>query len=389
MENIKEKAILEDTELDELIEILEENRDESLDLIAKLPSNSGEEMSAEQKADLDEKLNLDIEETKQDVTMSIDPKSGMAAILGGAESAGNEFSLDDILEDKDVTFDKEAYSEALKNNGITVDGNQEMEDMIEVLSLMYSGGNTDNIFSKLPKTVQDQISSTIPKESQTPAMLDNVAKQFLGFINQELKFDKTFVDFQKAIEKELDIPDYMDMYLDDSKDIMEVQLLEKSKVIEEEHPKKAAQLREVSKYFTYSYDHTLLRKKISNKSNVNRDLTNDLKKFNKFCSRFNRKYHDSKYSIIDIKNIAPILERKLESPEDIIITSDDIKKFILLFIKSSNKMEPTASNIQYHTYMYYFVKNISMLDHIESIKGEFSKEILSNIVETIRLIKNN
>lgn len=203
-------------------------------------------------------------------------------------------------------------------------------------------------------------------------------------IKNELFIDSEFIELEKAIAKEMDIPNIMDMYLDHITEAIEVDIYEKAIEIQDVEPEKAKKMFDMVDAFKDAYQYTTLKEKIGNKGGiVNKQLTKDIKKYDRLCNKFNAKYKSSKYVMSDIRGILYILDRKL--PDDIDL--DSIKKFIVLFINIARKKD--IKNISHHTFMYYTVKLIESLDHIDSDETVMKDKIINNIIEVISLIEEN
>ena len=82
----------------------------------------------------------------------------------------------------------------------------------------------------------------------------------------------------------------------------------------------------------------------------------DIEKLNKVIANFNTKYETSNLVVRDISPAADILARHVNKR----ISMTAIKGFIALFCKYTETMNP--KNIGEHTFMYYFIDNILILD---------------------------
>ena len=114
----------------------------------------------------------------------------------------------------------------------------------------------------------------------------------------------------------------------------------------------------------------------------------DLEKPERVYSIFTHKYENHRYNISDIRSCPSILSRHLKD-----IPETDLIKFCLCFCKYIQNMSP--DNIVDHTFMYYFIRNIYLLDSLnprgglyESLSGK-EKEFYDSFTSAIRIAINN
>ena len=110
----------------------------------------------------------------------------------------------------------------------------------------------------------------------------------------------------------------------------------------------------------------------------------DIEKPQKLYQSIRDKYAHTKLTIRDVAMLEPILDRHL--PE--YIDMDDIKTFLVIFCKYCMNFNP--SNIAEHTFMYYFVYNICILDMCDETNEESMKlkeNTINTIVKFITLIR--
>ncbi len=381
-----------DQDLNKIADFIEDSISPEDKKYQELPSNSGRDMSPEQLQSIEDSKK-EYESKEMEATIVVDPITGISHITSIDEKADTveSVSLSDIIDGEEqpqdpVKIDEDTLKSYFEEQGLK---DSDLEKMLSILTLINDDSETKvkNLYSRMPEPIQKQIMEVIPRDQNTPMARDMMANSFLDMMKTELKLDQAYIDLQKAIAVEMDIPEYLDLYTQNISDIMGIQLLEKADIIEANGAaEKAAQLRLVSKYFEYSYTMELLHREIDRRrGRLNGILNGDLKKYNKFCNHFSREYAISKFNISDIRIVAPILERKISMESG--ITSDDIKKFVILFCKTCERMQ--SSRIHEHTYMYYFINSIATLDHIDIMKTEFSKTLVSNIEKTILDMKNN
>ena len=328
-----------------------------------------------------EKASTSNEELEEGTTLiSVDPKTGKRETLLCEDKEEYNINKDAALEDidpEDDTF-KQAVLNTSKESNIS---DTTAYQLLDLMLRIKKGEHITNLYAKLP----DELKVGIDKmyNSDCGATKNQLAEIILHEFMSESALEKEIIDFQTAMQNTLNIPDILDMYTEHIKDVMEVKTLESANRLEEGgEVDKANLLRKVSATFTDSYTYkSLLEFLVSNRKARNR-ITKDLPDYNTFCYNFNNMNSKSRFAINDVSQVAPVLERVID---DTSITPNDIKKFVILFCKQCDNYNPDG--VVEAAYMYYFIKNIVTLDYIEELKTDFSKEIRSNIIETIHTIK--
>ena len=309
-------------------------------------------------------------------TVEIDPKTGQHKVLP-AEVKNNKVGFGQILDNDLSTMDNiSAKSEKdLKDFGIP---EEECMDFFNVL-MKFKNNEKFNIYAELPKTGKQMVENLAM--SKDIRVLNNVAKGMLGFFLNEFDIEKEFIDLQESIDEELQFKGIADIYVNEQLlQSMEVDLLKKADEYEEKgDTKKAESLRELSKTFTDTYKMTKEHEELDKNPRIVKKIDKELSKFNKHCMEFNFKYQDSKFVINDIKLLVPCLTRLLPEYNEI-----DIHKFILLITNICRDMTP-KDPIQ-HSFMYYTVRNILILEHVKDT-NEFRKRVIENIKGVINKIK--
>lgn len=111
----------------------------------------------------------------------------------------------------------------------------------------------------------------------------------------------------------------------------------------------------------------------------------DIDKINRYITDFNYKYETSKFTIKDISTADIILDRHVNKCYDM----KYIKALIVIFCKYTANMKPT--NIDDHTFMYYFITNIVTLDIYDKSIDEDNKyysEFINSIEKFLDLIQD-
>lgn len=362
-EMIKEELELTDEQVEEIVSTLHPKTEEET-----VEDNSGIPYHVLNKGEL----------VKTNVKVSIDPETGMQMVMGVAEDANQKgISLSDVLTGEDeiklATITEDTCKE-LGDLGLSEEDTQQLYSII----LRYQAKEKFNIYNELPAMVRNMVDNLAM--SKSPKVLSEVSKNILEFFINQLHMEQEFIDLQESLKKELEIPGVVDMYAEHLIKSMEVDLIKKADEIEEKDPEKAKQLRHVSKTFTDTYKFTLQRLELDSNPKIVKKINKDLKKFNRHCMEFNYKYQNSKFKITNVSLLVNCLERHLG--ED--ISTDDIKKFVLLFTNICRNM--SDKNIIEHTFMYYTIKNILTIEHLQK-DNEFYINMINDITDIINRIK--
>jgi len=293
-----------------------------------------------------------------------------------------DVSLSDIVEQvtEEKINEKLLNSEELKSNikdGLDLSD----DDVIKLLGVMQKTNNKEkiNLLSELP-TPMVQMAYQLAGTTDL-RIVNRAAKDLFEFFMNQIRTEDTFIDFQEALRKELDIPGLVDMYAEHEIDFLEVELEKKAQMIEEKHPVKAKQFREIANMHKTAREFTALKNALKENLLAGKRLDKEIRKYKKYCSDFNYKYANSKFKIKDINLIAKALDRHL--PEK--YTKEDIEKIIVLICRISLNMK--SDNPVDHTFMYYTINNILMLEHLQ-MDNQYYIELIKNIKEVLELIKN-
>ena len=367
-----EKTILTDEELETLTNSLEKNASDSEDTKAIREAKKRLE-------EMEEELKL---EDGGMVDVVPNENTGEVVLTEVQEQyKDTDSSLSEIAEGKLDEKNTENFNNNLKNSISTQFDipDEEIKELISVI-MRYRSGESFSVYNALPETVKKFV-NVMAMELGTPRDKYNmIAKSVLDQFIAEANIDQEFIDFQKALEKELEIPNMIDMYSEHNKERMEVTILESADKLQEQYPEKAEMLRQVSKTFTETYKFTRLKDCLANDPKVMRKLRRSKTLYKRYCDEFNYKNKDSQYKINDIYMVGKVLNKVL--PSDILV--DDIYKFVTLFCKTCEDLNP--NDVVDCAYMYYFIKNIIMLEYADEAKTEFSKELISNIINMINEI---
>lgn len=343
--------------------------------------------------------NLDLANS-EDMTsnMTVNPFTGKPQSIGTPLSKGDNdlqkaFDLDGNIGDID---DLELTEESIKKAFTfgKYDTNIESEDIVVLLNLINRYQKNESIkYNDLPLVIKKEITSVLTQGknamySGNVELKNQLAKSFIeGLVMDCIQSEANtiFTDLKSSIDnytkKELG-----DIYSKSSvtqRDIMENKLLEIAKKIENEKPEDAKRLRDISKSFIESYTFEDMYRVFKDTGKL-RVKKIELEKPSRVYNEFLHKYAKTKWSIGNVANLEPILDRHLPD----YINMNEIRKFVMIFCKYCKNFDPT--NIKEHTFMYYFVTNIASLDIYNETNEEdkkFYDTLIRNIIYFIDLIE--
>jgi len=372
---------LKQADIESITETLAGNVNEDIQKLRDMPSNKGIETNP---IPLAERQKV----TEIEANVLVDNKTGEFKLMdAGIQDIDADVSLSDIVGERTFDLNEIEITRDMVKTKIGADyagDNMSDEDSAQLFEVMmrFKKGEKFNVYNALPEAIKRPIDK-MAMEAGSKANKNDIAKLVVTQFMSDLQIDKAFIDFNDAIQKELKLMNFTEMYSEHRLEVMEVKLLESANHIESENPEKAEMLRSISRIFTDTYMMGTMRNALNNRKN--RQFIKDTSKYGKICRSFNSKYENSKFKINNVMLLLGILNRKFaDNPE---ITDEDIMRFIMLFCRECEMKN--SNNILDHVFMYYTVQNILMLDYANDTEESnvFTKQLLSNIIDVIMLIR--
>ena len=365
--------------------VVEQNA--NLKVIADLPSNNGVSESES-----------DLKGEDKVVTVNVNPVTNEKTVVGTPEETNNELASDmfeDILDGKLDGADIEDIElrETVVRDGLKEKFNTDFkeEDVIKIMNLMndYRKDNTIDVFARLPKKIQNVITTGIAKQGIPFNTAINIRKTMARELLNDLILDISVDNYQVELNEQLDTlfgnmrEEIRDMSIKNTKDQIE-KLTGIIPELREKDPEKADRLLLVIDGMKNSFSYDKLSTAIKEKK-IGRIRKIDLEKPKKIYDKFNRLYETSVYNIYDM-NMLPSIMRKV-LPED--ISDEKIHRFLISFCKycENNDLKPDV--LEEHSFMYYTVLNIVLLSlGTKSVEeDEYAKEITDNIIKVMDLFE--
>ena len=373
---------LKESDIDAIAEVLAANVNEDIQKLRNMPSNQGIETNP---IPLEERQPV----TEVEANVSIDNRTGEFRLMdmNGVPKDAN-VTLSDIVGEETFDLDQiEITQNMVKTKiGPQYNNGKEMsdEDATQLFEVMmrFKKGEKFNVYNDLPESIKKPIDK-MAMEAGFGASKNDIAKLVVNQFMSDMQIDKAFIEFNDAIQKELKLMNFTEMYSEHRVEVMEVQLLESANRIESVDPEKAEMLRNISKVFTDTYMMSTMKNALNNRKN--RQFIKDTSKYSKICRSFNSKYEKSQFKINNVLLLFEVLNRRFADNTE--ITENDIMRFVMLFCRECEMKD--SNNILDHVFMYYTIQNILMLDYANATEESniFTKQLLSNIVDVIILIK--
>lgn len=295
----------------------------------------------------------------------------------------------DLLKDgaadtqNDAEFKEAFTSNATESYGLS---DQEATDVLEAI-VAYKNGE-QNIYNILPGKVKGLVDA-ICMENQMPASMKNkVAKDLIKQFINEASIDKGFVDFEKALEKAMQIPSLVDLYNEHINTTMGEKLpLMAKRLRENGEDDKADMILKISDRYNWAASFSEMRRMYDETARIRKAVRRDYDKYHRFCEELNYANQDTEFKISDATSLYFILVKAIvNEDEDQDITEVDVMKFITLLCKSVDNLN--MKEVLDAAYVYYLLKNIVMLSYTnDNAKSTFSVELINNIKVLIYYIR--
>jgi len=248
----------------------------------------------------------------------------------------------------------------------------------------YNNDNSFDVYGALPEGLKNIIKIQLASMGVTGKK--NIKYFTVMLIEQmvaDIKMDKEFKLFQDELEAALKIPDLIDMYAEHTRDLMEVKLIEKAESIKEVNEEKHKELINISKAYTDSY--TFVRQKEfieNNKQKVFAHMAkNTNKKFNRFCEDFDFKMSKTSFKTHKVEEIVPVLKSLFNIDDQL------ARGYVVVLCQLCENYDRTKMEDVW--FMYSSVRNIVSLKFSGDNKTEFSKLIINNVKDFLKMLCND
>lgn len=300
--------------------------------------------------------------------MEIDPDTGEKRYLGVADK-GNGITLDDMLSGNDLVklseISDEKMIESMRGDNIPD------EEIMQLITLVRRHEAGEKVrYDELPKYGKRLVNGLVgaTDEHGKPISKEVITSDVLQMIARSFQEDQEWIDFTEALQKEMNLPEMVDMFMEETDKQITDKFIEIAEECEESNPEKAQELRKVADLYTDGRTFKTIEECVLNNDKRAKKLGREVKRFKQYSRDFGYKYKGSKFKIDSLELAAKVLFRHLPDVDE-----DKIKAFLILFCRIAQNMHP--SNIAEHAYMYYTLKTITMLDAYTKHEGGYAKTI--------------
>lgn len=318
------------------------------------------------------------------------------------ELAESDVNIFDVANGVDISLSDEDVENRLKDNLQMFDMPDEDIASFCILLSQYrkDSKSIPNVYSQMPESMQEVIRKLALSEGIPFTEYNRMAKLFMDEFISQAELDEALVDVEKSLDEALKMPTIADMYSEHTKEVMEVRIPEIIEKIKDTEPENAKLLEDIKHTFDDSYSLIRMIKHYKENARTRKLMRRDYDKPERFCDEFNFKNQNSKFKLPDCRSIIPALEHVLypfESDElsaeygfadrviSMCITKDDVSKFVILFCRTI--MNYNANSLLDAAYMYYALRNITMLSMTNETKTPFAAELINNICDVIEFIR--
>lgn len=301
----------------------------------------------------------------------------------------HEMSIEEIndVPATNLSVDDKVLTSVLTDKYNTV-SDEDAIKLIEVIN-RYKSGEKFDVFESLPKSLKDVIYKEAMSVGADKSLINFFAKSFINDLVDNTYLDKEITDFNQEL-KEVLAPmgniagTVMDEYSDEVYHKFTDKLEKKADEIQEDNPKKAEQLRVISKSFkeAVSLERIIgLLKFIPSSANKAYKMARD--NWNKFCSDYDNKISTIKPAPRDIEHcIAGLNNTELKYQYD-----ESIIKALVVMVANSVIDAIDEGSLNEHIYAYYS-SNALYTIMFTANNSEVNAIIMNSVKEALDLIKN-
>lgn len=313
-------------------------------------------------------------------------------------------SGDDIVIDEDAPIEKSANF--AKDTFDLSD--EEVFQVMQCLENMKKNPKYP-VYANLPEKMQLTISKMAYDNHVDPTKLNDISRMILTEMINQAGVDQALVDLEKALDDALNVPSIVDMYSEHTHEVMDKLIPETIESIKDEFPDKAHRLEQIREAFNSGYNFSFAKQYYEDNARLRKTMRRYETEYDRTIDHYNYMNEKSNFKMSDAHEILPALKKVLitdanntfsvynedtreEMPEmqkkliDLNVTEDDIKKFCIMITRSCENLNPNDPVDA--AYMYYLVRNIISLIHVNESKTAFAAELINNICDVITFIRD-
>lgn len=310
--------------------------------------------------------------------VEIDPNTGEKRILNVVDEVkDNGISVEDIAYGDDIKKLSEISQDKMKESLVGMDMSD--EEALQVIDILrrYEDGETIK-YEELPKFIAQMVDSLRGTSGENGVKLTTktIINDVLHLLKNQLQMDNEIIEFQEVLQKELKIPEMINMYNKETDALMYDKLYELAEAREQEEPEKAQELRNIADNYKDAKTYKTIKELVDTNAKVTRKLDREVKRFKQYIRDFHYKYEkNTRFKIDSLELVLKVLVRHTKLSEEQCI------KFLIMFCRIALNMTP--NNVADHTYMYYTLKTITMLDAFGNTEDEYYLSVVNTLTDII------
>lgn len=380
------KAILTDADVDEVLSAIHETNgnNESLDKLREAKEKSVEELLE------------DAEKTQKNVSVSINPVTG--SVEGSCisspytDSSATIFEeFDDLKPAKDIDRDysysqlSKSYNKLSESTKDTVLTHEQVDQLKKVIIARNEGKHVK--YADIPDFLKELVDTETRRHlgrGMRTAAYGAARNAFVTSLLDEItenamneKISEVVMDLDTSV-KNLVKKEYADVMIQQHKQCVDTFMKKFPELAETKYkdsPEKRDLLMKISAGFEESYSLKGMYERFCNGGKLMKIRHIDIENLHKVIRNFEMKYERSSFVIRDLNTCFDVLRRHVNQR----FSDKVIKGFIITFCNYSKNMD--ANKPEEHTFMYYFINNIKILDvpmvNADDIK--FKENFIENI----------
>lgn len=354
-----EKTILTDAQVDSLVDVLGESRNETDSLIEEI-----------------ERMCVDIDNSDAPLEEGEGQYISDGVIMGDGECKVFDFDHFKNIDNTIENIINDNIKDNLENNYNLTD-----EEVIKFANLIMRVRAKEkfNIYNELPKSVQEEIDKMINVQPVALKDLNTVrqytAKMVIDELIADSELDALSIDLEKAMKELLPAP--LEMYSEFNKEYIEEEFLKIAEEIKDENPNTAKNILAMREGYINAYTYENMYEVFKNSK-----IQKHVRRAEVEWSRTKKEYESvagvckfNLYSLADINKSLITLG----------FTDLEAKRIITLFVYTYTdgitdyKDETQYNDINRNAFANYFEINIKNLAIGETLLSDFSKQIKLNL----------
>ena len=335
---------------------------------------------------IQEEDNPNPEITSGTMKFKVNDNGNPTAIIDSPELKEAALPIDKIDEVDKINDKKIAEQGRIQARQIDL-SDEEAENIAQIL-IEYRNNKSMNVYAAMCFSLKQRINQICFESGVPLSNANQVAKfmmdQFLSSASEE----EEFIDIERTLEETMKMPSMIDIYMEHVNETMHSRLPAMAEAIREENPEQADKLMEVCEQYNAAFLFSRLRDMYDSSARIRKIvrkqyMPEDVARLGLELNHLNSK---TKFKMPDCSSIISIVRNIVEhNCKDSGLDNADVCKFCALAFSAMSTLN--LSDIVDCSYVYYTLKNISMMAYLGDGLTDFSAELISNMRITMYYIR--